>query len=431
MTPGAATASADVAIRTIGKLHRRIIPLLVLLYIVAYLDRINIIFAALTMNASLGITNAQFGFLAGIFFWGYFLFEVPSNLLLHRVGARMWIGRILITWGAVAMATGAVHTVPQLYVARFLLGVAEAGFFPGIILYLTYWFRDRDQARVISLFVMALPAASLLGAPVSGFILDHAHWAGISSWRWLLILEGFPAVLCGVVTCMLLPSRPAEARFLTQKEKGWLTAELVREEQEKAAAKSLSAFRALVHPRVWHLAAALFGFDVAFYAMSFYLPQALKSHSTGYSNTMLGILVMVPHLAGLGAMVLVSRSSDRKLERRYHSAIPIVISGTALLLLGATNSLGLSLLLWSFVAAGIYSFFGPFFSIPSRFLAGFSAASGIAFINSVGNLGGFVGPSIIGVAASGTRGISGSLAVASVALFLSATLVLLLPSRVR
>jgi predicted MFS family arabinose efflux permease len=230
---------------------------------------------------------------------------------------------------------------------------------------------------------------------------------------------------------MLLPSRPAEARFLTQQEKGWLTAELVREEQEKAAAKSLSAFRALAHPHVWHLAVALFSFDVALYAMSFYMPQALKSHSTGYSNTMVGILVMVPHLAGLGAMVLVSRSSDRKLEPRYHSAIPIVISGTALLLLGATNSPGFSLLLWSFVAAGIYSFFGPFFSIPSRFLAGFSAASGIAFINSVGNLGGFVGPSIIGVAASGTRGISGSLGVAGVALFLSATLVLLLPSRVR
>ena len=277
MPAEAAVAVSDVEVRTIGKLRRRIIPLLVLLYVVAYVDRINIGFAALTMNAALGITSAQFGLLAGIFFWGYFIFEVPSNLLLHRLGARMWIGRILVTWGIVAMASGAVQNVHQFYVARFLLGVAEAGFFPGIILYLTYWFRQRDQARVISLFVTALPVASILGAPVSGFILDHAHWAGLSSWRWLLILEALPAIVCGVLTCFLLPSRPAEARFLS----------------------------------------------------------------------------------------------------------------------------------------------------------GFSAAAGIALINSVGNLGGFVGPSVIGAIAKGSTGIYGGLAVAGVALILSAVLVLLLPRRER
>jgi ACS family tartrate transporter-like MFS transporter len=429
MPAGTPVAVSDVERRTIGKLRRRIIPLLIVLYIVAYLDRINIGFAALTMNASLGITSAQFGLLAGIFFWGYFLFEVPSNLLLHKFGARMWIGRILITWGIVAMATGAVHSVEGLYVARFLLGVAEAGFFPGIILYLTYWFRQRDQARVISLFVIALPVASILGAPVSGFILDHVHWAGMGSWRWLLILEGFPAVICGVFTCFLLPSRPTEARFLAEEEKGWLASELIHEEREKTARHSLSALRTLASPHVWHLAAALFGFDVALYAMSFYLPQAVKALSSGYSNTTIGFLVMLPHLAGLAAMVLVSRNSDLRLERRYHSAIPISIAGVALVSLGATDSRTLSIALWSFVAMGIYSFFGPFFSMPSRFLAGFSAASGIALINSVGNLGGFVGLSLIGAAAKGARGISGGLAIAGVALFLSAALVLLLPRR--
>lgn len=361
----------DVGARTASKLRRRLIPLLFLLYVVAYLDRINIGFASLTMNTALAITSAQFGALIGIFFLGYFIFEVPSNLLLHKIGARIWIARILVTWGIVAMLTGAVHSVLQLYVGRFLLGVAEAGFFPGIVLYLTYWFRQREQAHVISLFVTALPVASVLGAPLSGFILDHAHWAAISSWRWLLVLEGLPAIVCGILTYLLLPSRPADAVFLSRDEKNWIIAELAREEQEKIGEHSISALRALAHPRVWHLASALFAFDIGLYAMSFYMPQAVKSLSGGYSNTAVGILVMVPHLAGLVAMILVSRSSDRRLERRFHAAIPLTVGGTALLLLGATNSLLLSITLWSFVAMGIYSFFGPFFSIPSRFLRDF------------------------------------------------------------
>ena len=431
MAAGNVIAADDVESRTTSKLRRRLIPLLFLLYVVAYLDRINIGFAALTMNTALAITSAQFGLLIGIFFWGYFIFEVPSNLFLHKIGARIWIARILVSWGIVAMLTGAVHSVPQLYVARFLLGVAEAGFFPGIVLYLTYWFPQRDQARVISLFVTALPVASILGAPVSGFILDHAHWAAISSWRWLLILEGIPAIVCGVLTYLLLPSRPAEATFLKQDEKSWITSELAREDQEKIGEHSISALRALAHPRVWHLACALFAFDIGLYAMSFYMPQAVKSLSLGFSNTAVGILVMVPHLAGLAAMILVSRSSDRRRERRYHSAIPIIIGGMALVMLGTTRSPLLSITLWSFVAMGIYSFFGPFFSIPSKFLAGFSAASGIALINSVGGLGGFVGPSAIGALAHGTRGIYGGLALAGISLFVSATLVLLLPMKAR
>src|SRR5499427_1427062 len=214
-----AVARDSLETRTIRKLRKRILPYIFLLYIVAFLDRINISFAALTMNKALAITSQQFGLLSGIFFWGYFLFEIPSNLLLHRIGARIWIARILVSWGIVAMLTGLVTTPAHLYILRFLLGVAEAGYFPGILLYLTYWFRQRQLAHAFAVFLAAVPVASIVGAPASGLILDHIHWFGFSSWRWLLILEGTPAIVGGVLTCLLLPSRPTEATFLTSDEK--------------------------------------------------------------------------------------------------------------------------------------------------------------------------------------------------------------------
>jgi ACS family tartrate transporter-like MFS transporter len=429
MAAGNTVRASDVATGTIRKVRNRIIPLLFFLYTVAVLDRINIGFGALTMNADLAITSAQFGLLTGIFFWGYFIFEIPSNLLLHRIGARIWIARILLTWGIVAVLTGLVHNAPQLYAARFLLGVAEAGFFPGIVLYLTYWFRQREQAHVIALFMTALPVASIVGAPASGFILDHVHWLAIGSWRWLLILEGLPAIVGGVITYLLLPGRPAEAAFLTQDQKRWITAELAREQQEKTSEHSTSALRALSHGRVWHLACISFMFQVGQYAMMFYLPQAVKSLSSDYSNSVVGMLVMVPYVAGLMAMILVSRSSDRRLERRYHMAIPLIVGGIALMLLGTTNTILLSIALWSLVAMGVFSFVGPFWSLPNEFLAGVSLASGIAVVTSVGSLGGFVGPYVIGALANGAGGIYRGLAIAGVSLLVSAALALLLPLR--
>ena len=233
--------------KIVRKIRWRLIPFLFLLYVIAFLDRINIGFAALTMNAELGITAQQFGLVAGIFFLGYSTCEIPSNILLHKLGARIWIARILIVWGIVAALTGLVHSVHQLYVARFLLGVAEAGYFPGIVLYLTYWFRQRDQAQAIALFMTALPVSSVIGAPLSGLILDHVHWLGASSWRWLLVLEGIPAIACGVLTYFLLPSRPAEARFLTEAEKDWVVNEVSREEGAKRA--KTSALHALANKR--------------------------------------------------------------------------------------------------------------------------------------------------------------------------------------
>jgi len=417
--------------RILRKLRGRLLPFLFVLYIVAFLDRINIGFAALTMNQELGIRSQQFGLLAGIFFVGYFLFEIPSNLLLHKVGARVWIARILLTWGVVAVLTGMVHSVVQLYVLRFLLGVAEAGFFPGMILYLTYWFRQREQAQTLALFLTGLPVTSIVGAPLSGLILDHVHWLGISSWRWLLVLEGIPAVLCGVLTYFLLPSRPAEAKFLTGEEKEWLLAELQREEEQKRGAHPVSALQALGHGRVWHLAGTYFALMIGLYSMSFWMPQTVKALSGRYSNSVVGVLVMVPYLAGLLGMLLVSWSSDRRGERRYHTAIPVVAGGLALTLLGTTRSPFFSMVLLALVIVGIYSFLGPFWSMPSEFLTGFSAASGIAFINSVGNLGGIVGPWAIGAISQTKWGANGGFAVVGVSLLAGAGLVLLLPKDTR
>jgi ACS family tartrate transporter-like MFS transporter len=424
-----ASASISIESKTIRKLRLRILPAVFLLFVVALLDRNNIGFAALTMSRELAISSQQFGLLFGIFFFGYFLFEIPSNLFLHKIGARVWIARILISWGIVATLTGFVHTVPQLYSVRFLLGLAEAGYFPGMALYLTYWFPKREQARALALLIAANPVATILGAPVSGLILDHVHWLGVSSWRWLLILEGTPAIFGGVLTYFLLPNRPQEAKFLSADEKEWIRAELRREELHKLERRQYTALQALASGRVWHLSLAYFGMMIGNYALQSWAPQLVKSLSSLYSNGTIGLLVAIPSLVGLVAMILVSRSSDRRFERRYHVAIPTIIAGLALVLLGTTRSPFYSVILLSLLAAGVYSLYGPFWALPSEFLTGFSAAAGIALINSIGNLGGFAGPAMIGAIAAKTGNIYAGLSLAGVSLFISATLVLVLPRK--
>ena len=369
MTNEAGSAALPDEAKTIHKLRMRIIPFVFVLYVISFLDRINIGFAALTMNKELAISSKQFGLVAGIFFFGYFLFEIPSNLMLHKIGARIWIARILITWGILAMLTGLVHSVHQLYAARFLLGLAEAGYFPGIVLYLTYWFRQRDQAQMIALFLAGIPFTSIIGSPVSGYIMDHVHWLSLASWRWLLILEGIPAVVSGVLTYFLLPNRPAEAKFLNQEEKDWISAELAREEREKLASHSISAGQALLNRRVWHLGLIGFTLNFGMYGMNFWMPQLVKSLSSGTSNSLIGLLLMIPHLVGLPVMVMVSRSSDHKQERRYHAAIPAVTAGIALVSLGATHSIFPTIALLSVAALGIYSVYGPFYCLPGDFLS--------------------------------------------------------------
>jgi ACS family tartrate transporter-like MFS transporter len=415
----------------VRKLKIRLLPFLLVLFVLAFIDRINLGFAALTMNQELAITTQQFGFAAGIFFWGYFLFEIPSNLILHKIGARVWIARILITWGAIATLTGFVHSVHQLYVARFALGIAESGYFPGIVLYLGYWFRQREKAQAIALILIGIPLASILGGPISGFILDHARWLGLSSWRWLLILEGVPAATLAFLVPFLLPSKPGEAKFLTADEKAWIAEKLEREDRLKLAAKkqSISVARTLLNPRVWHVACIGFCHGFASYTFSFWLPQVMKSLFGGRSNTLVGIAVMIPSLLALVAMVVASRHSDRTLERRYHLAILSVLAGIAFLLLGVPRSPLFSVVLFSAVAVGNYSFLPIFFSLPGEFLTGSSAAAGIALVTSVTNLGGFAGPFTVGLIRQRTGSFYPGLICAGIFFLVSASLAFVLPKR--
>jgi MFS transporter, ACS family, tartrate transporter len=427
-SPGIVSSLKEAA--TVRKIQIRLLPFLFALYVVAFIDRINLGFAALTMNRELAITSQQFGFAAGIFFWGYLLFEIPSNLILHRIGARVWIARILVTWGIVAALTGFVQSAHQLYAARFALGLAEAGYFPGIVLYLGYWFRQREKAQAIALILIGIPLASVLGGPISGFILDHVRWFGLSSWRWLLILEGLPAAGCALLTNLLLPSRPAEVKFLTDEEKEWIADQLKQEDREKLCGQTMSVAGTLASPRVWHLACIGFFHAFASYTFVFWLPQILMSVLVGQSNTLVGLLIMVPNLLGLVAMILVSRHSDRTLERRYHMASVTVLAGIALLLLGMPHSSLFSIILLSAAAIGAYSYLPVFFSMPGEFLTGFSAAAGIALVTSVANFGGFVGPYTVGMIRQRTGNLYHGLICAGVSLLISASLSLLLPKHV-
>lgn len=430
MVSSPSPAPSGLEATTIRKLQTHILPFIFILFVINFVDRINIGFAALTMNRELAITSQQFGLLSGIFFWGYFIFEIPSNLLLHKLGARIWIARILISWGIVAILTGFVRSATHLYLLRFLLGVAEAGFVPGIYLYLTYWFPQRQLAHAIALFNTAPAIASVVGAPISGAILDHIRLFGFSSWRWLLILEGVPAIIASIVTYFLLPNRPTEAKFLNPEERDHLAAELGLQEQSKVAQDPITVGQALTHARVWHLTAVYFTAVVAMNTMSFWMPQLLKTFSSQYSNTTVGILVMIPYVAAVSAMIFVSRRSDRAIERRYHAAIPVIIAATSLLLLATcqANSVFFSVVLWCFVAAGLYSLLPPW-SMPNEFLSGFSAAAGIALINSFGNIGGFVGPYVMGAINKRTGSFRDGRVFAGLSSFISAMLIVALRKR--
>jgi MFS transporter, ACS family, tartrate transporter len=428
MTPVKTTVSESKIIR---KLQWRLLPFLFILYVISFIDRVNIGFAALTMNKELAVTSEQFGFVAGVFFFGYVLSGIPSNLMLHKFGARVWIAGILIVWGTLALCTGLVHSVQQLYVLRFLLGVAEGGYFPGVALYLTYWFRQKEQAQCIALFLTGLPASNMIGAPISGWILDHIHWMHRPSWRWLLILEAIPAIFCGILTYFVLPSRPREAKFLSGEEQDWLQGELEREERTKREAKPIGTLEALMIPRVWHAGLIVFAANCGVYMLTFWMPQLVKSVSGQISNSSVGFLVMIPHAVALAAMVAVSRSSDRRLERKFHAALPAVCAGTAMALLGAPHSGAVTIALLAVAIAGMCSVYGPAYSLPSELLAGPAVAAGLGLTSSIANAAGFVGPYAAGWISQRTGSLYGGLAAAGISLFVSAFLSLMLPGKMR
>jgi ACS family tartrate transporter-like MFS transporter len=387
---------SEIEKRTMRKVFWRIIPYCFVLYVISYLDRANIGYAALEMNQELALSSEAFGFAAGIFFIGYFLCEVPSNVALNKYGARLWISRILITWGIVATLTAFVQTASQLYVLRFLLGVAEAGFFPGIIVYLTYWFRAKEQATTVALFTAAIPVSFLIGAPLSTWVMDHVAGFGLSGWRWMLLLEGGPAMLAGIFNFWIMADGPEKAKWLTQEERGWLAEELSRDQASRKNVKHLSLWQAVSNSKVLYLSVIYFIYQVGNLGIGLWMPQIIKGFSSNLSNFEIGLLAMIPYAVATVAMVLWSRNSDRTGERQKHTAVPLLAAAIALAATGYFVSPAMGLVLISIALAGLYAFKSPFWSLPSLFLTRSTAAVSIAAINSIGNLGGFVGPYAIG-----------------------------------
>jgi MFS transporter, ACS family, tartrate transporter len=392
---------------TVRKITWRIIPFVFLLYIISYLDRANIGYAALQMNAELALSSEAFGFISGIFFIGYFLFEVPSNVMLQKYGARVWIARILISWGALAALSAFVQNATQLYVLRFLLGVAEAGFFPGIIVYLTYWFRRKELATTVALFTAAIPVSYIIGAPLSTWIMDHVHWLNWSGWRWMLFLEGIPAVIFGIVCLFRLTDKPEQAAWLSADEKEWLAAELENDRKSHKNVKHLGVLQAMKNGKVLYLSFIYFVYQCGSLGVGYWMPQIIKGMAGSLTNTEIGMIAMLPYIFATIAMVFWSRRSDRLDERKLHSAIPLGVAAAALMGAGMVQSAPAAIALISVALAGLYSFKSPFWALPTLFLSRSAAAVSIAVINSIGNLGGFVGPYMIGVVkGSGGSGVA-------------------------
>lgn len=400
----------SVEIRTVAKVFRRLIPFLGLLYIVAFLDRVNIGFAALSMNHELGFSNAIYGFGAGIFFIGYFMMEVPGNLIMSKVGARLWIARILVTWGIISGLTAWVSTPMQFYVLRFLLGVAEASFFPGIIYYLSTWCRSKDQAKAVAFFMMSLPVCNILAAPLSSYLLGIS-WLGWSGWRWLFILEAFPSVILGIITPFYLTNRPEDAGWLDDEERGWLVRALAGEQAVKKGRKCYTLIQAFADRDILLLSAIYFVWVCGFYGITLFLPILVKALSSTISNQTVGFLVMIPYIFGFFSMYLIGHHSDRTGERRYHTVAGMLtgafgLAGSVYL---ADISVAVSMIFYTIAVMGIYGSFGPFWSIPSSFLTATAAAGAIAMINSVGNIGGFLGPYAMGFIRDATGSFNGGI----------------------
>jgi ACS family tartrate transporter-like MFS transporter len=387
--------SPDVASVTLRKVTLRLIPFLFVLYVVAWLDRVNVGFAGLQMNADLGFSSAAFGFGSGVFFLGYCLFEVPSNLILHRVGARRWIARIMVTWGAISVAMMFVKTTLTFYILRFLLGAAEAGFFPGMVYYLSHWYPETQRARAIAAFMTAVPVSGVVGGPLSGALLELNGVCGLAGWQWLFLVEGVPAVVLGVIVLFYLTDRPETAQWLAPTEQNWLTNELANERAVRNDTHSIGILAALTNPTIWQLGIIFLLAAIGFYSYSFWAPLIIKS-LTGSSNLSVGVILGAISAVTITFMVLNSAHSDRSNERPLHVAVPLLIMGAGFLGCALLRQPILAVLSLALVPIGHCSAYGPFWALPARFLTGAPAAAGIALVVTIANVGGFVGPTFMG-----------------------------------
>ncbi|WP_020656709.1 MFS transporter [Massilia niastensis] len=428
-TRGAALTDEQAAVYR--KVNLRLIPFLFICYVAAYLDRINIGFAQLQMKADLGFSDAVYGLGAGIFFFGYALFEVPSNLLLEKIGARKTLLRIMVLWGLTSAGMMFVSTPTQLYVARFLLGLFEAGFFPGIILYFTYWYPSGMRAKIIALFMSGMAVAGIIGGPLSGWIMnDMAGVNGWAGWQWMFLLEGLPAVLLGVMAWFLLQDRPSDARWLSTREKEVIEGTLQQDQRTLGPAHHGSLRHALRDPKIYILAFAYFTFIAGTYVITFWLPTIVKSF--GMTDPLrIGLLTAIPYIIGAVGMVLLSKHSDRTRERRWHAAGAAFLGGAGLVVASLLSGhLALALVALSFATIGILATMPLFWAMPTAYLSGPAAAGGIALINSLGLIGGFVSPFVIGWFKTETGSVNGGLYFVTALMVLGAiTLLLGIPAQ--
>jgi D-galactonate transporter len=420
MSPAPASAIEQNARRRIAI---RLLPFLWLLYVIAFLDRVNVAYAALEMSHDLGFSDRVFGLGAGIFFIGYVLLEIPGALIVERWSARLWIARIMITWGIITVFVGFVHTPRQFYTVRFLLGAAEAGFFPGVIVYLTHWFSPRDLAKAIASFMAAQPLANFLGSPLAGKILG-IHWYGLEGWRWLFILEGIPAVIFGVITFFYLTDRPSQASWLPQDERDWVTQELDRDKAKKKAVRSYTIGQALRQRDVILFTLIYLLGNTGFYGFTIWFPTILK-RTSGLATGTITLLVAIPYLAALTATLMNSWHSDRTQERRWHAAGPLFLGSLALFLaIDSGAHLWTQLGFFSIFAACVYGYQPCFWALPTIALGEYAAAASIGLINAIGNLGGFVGPFLLGYLVTRTGSFTSGLVWLMANLFLAGILVL-------
>ncbi len=420
--------TSDVEEAAYRKVSLRIMPILMLCYVIAYLDRVNVGFAKLQMLSDLKFSEAVYGLGAGMFFIGYFFFEVPSNLIMQKVGAKIWIARIMITWGIISAFFAFVTTEFWFYALRFLLGAAEAGFYPGIILYLTFWYPSYRRARKVALFMTAIPVSGIFGGPLSGWIMENFSGVhGWNGWQWMFLIEAVPAVLVGIFLLFYLDNGIHTAKWLSDEQKSILEHHIAEEEREKVQHPSLWAMFA--DKRVWHMSAIYFAFVMGQYGITFWLPTLIKN--TGVQGVFnIGLLTAIPYLVAVVTMLLVGANADRMRERRWHLIVPCLIGAAGLTAsaLAAQNTT-LAIIALCFAAGGIITCAPLFWSLPTAFLAGTSAAAGIAAVNSVGNLAGFASPFLIGWVKDLTQSTDIGLYILTGVLVLGAILVLLTPAR--